>query len=158
AKQGRHRYFRLASPLVGRMLESIHAMAALEGPARHRPRSPADDAIRQARYCYDHLAGCLGVALADSLVERGCVEFGEDGGVVTAAGTAFLDAFGLDLAARTRRAFCRPCIDWSERRPHIAGAVGAGLAARCFALGWIARIRDTRAVKITPKGQAGLSQ
>ncbi len=158
AKQGRHRYFRLASPLVGRMLESINAMAAIEGPPRYRPRSPADDAVRQARYCYDHLAGRLGVALADALVEKGHVEFGDDGGVVTPSGTEFLTAFGLDLAAKTRRAFCRPCIDWSERRPHIAGAVGAGLAARCFDLGWIARIRDTRAVKITAKGRAGFGE
>lgn len=158
AKQGRHRYFRLASPLVGRMLEGINAMAALEGPPRHRPRSAADDALRQARYCYDHLAGRLGVALADAMVERGHVEFGDDGGVVTPAGTEFLTGFGLDLAARPRRAFCRPCIDWSERRPHIAGAVGAGLAARCFDLGWIARIRDTRAVAITAKGRAGLKE
>ncbi len=156
AKQGRHRYFRLASPLVGRMLESINAMAAIEGPPRHRPRSPADDALRHARYCYDHLAGRLGVALADALVERGHVEFGEDGGVVTPTGTEFLAGFGLDLAMRTRRAFCRPCIDWSERRAHIAGAVGAGLASRCFALGWLQRIRDTRALNVTAKGRNGL--
>jgi len=133
-------------------------MAALEGPPRHRPRSSADDALRRARYCYDHLAGRLGVALADALVARGHVEFGEDGGVVTPAGTKFLTGFGLDLAARPRRAFCRPCLDWSERRPHIAGAVGAGLAARCFDLGWIARIRDIRAVAITAKGRGGLHE
>ncbi|HEY7608674.1 MAG TPA: helix-turn-helix transcriptional regulator [Alphaproteobacteria bacterium] len=156
AQQGRHRYFRLASPLVSAMLESINAMAAIEGPPRHRPRSATDDAVRHARYCYDHLAGWLGVALADALVARGHVEFGEDGGVVTPSGTEFLTAFGLDLARRTRRAFCRPCIDWSERRPHIAGAVGAALASRCFELGWITRIRDTRAVTITAKGRAGL--
>jgi len=158
AKQGRHRYFRLASPLVGRMLESINAMASIEGPPRHRPRSPADDALRHARFCYDHLAGRLGVALADSLVELGHVEFGEDGGVVTAGGTDFFTGFGVDLAARPRRAFCRPCIDWSERRPHIAGAVGAALAARCFDLGWLARVRDTRAVSITTKGRGGLRE
>jgi len=158
AKQGRHRYFRLASPLVSRMLESINAVAAIEGPPRHRPRSAADDAIRAARYCYDHLAGRLGVGLADALVARGHVEFDEDGGLVTPAGTQFFAGFGVDLDQRTRRAFCRPCIDWSERRPHIAGAVGAALAARCFDLGWIQRIRDTRAVKITPKGQSGLRE
>jgi DNA-binding transcriptional ArsR family regulator len=158
AKQGRHRYFRLASPLVGRMLESINAMAALEGPPRHRPRSPADEALRRARYCYDHLAGRLGVGLADALIARGHVEFGEDGGVVTQAGAEFLARFGCDLAARARRAFCRPCLDWSERRPHIAGAVGAALAARCFDLGWIARMRDSRAVSITAKGRAGLRE
>jgi DNA-binding transcriptional ArsR family regulator len=98
-QQGRHRYFRLASPLVGRMLESINAMASLEGPPRHRPR-PADDALRRARFCYDHLAGRLGVALADALVARGHVEFGEDGGAVTPEGGEFLARFGLDLAPR----------------------------------------------------------
>lgn len=157
-KQGRHRYFRLASPLVSRMLESINAMAALEGPPRHRPRSPADAALRQARFCYDHLAGWLGVALADALVARGLVEFGEDGGAVTPAGMAFLAGFGLDLAAPPRRAFCRPCLDWSERRPHIAGAVGAALAQRCLALGWVSRQRDTRAIAITAKGRKGLAE
>lgn len=156
AKQGRHRYFRLASPLVGRMLESINAMASLEGPPRRRPHSPAEDGLRRARFCYDHLAGRLGVALADALVARGHVELGDDGGAVTPTGAEFLARFGLDLAAATRRAFCRPCLDWSERRPHIAGAVGAGLAARCLALGWIQRQRDTRAVGITAKGRAGL--
>lgn len=158
ARQGRHRYFRLASPLVGRMLESINAMASLEGPPRHRPYSPAEDALRRARFCYDHLAGRLGVDLADALVARGYVEFGEDGGAVTPEGAAFFARFGLDLAAKTRRAFCRPCLDWSERRPHIAGAVGAGLAERCLALGWIQRQRDTRAVSVTAKGRAGLRE
>jgi hypothetical protein len=100
----------------------------------------------------------LGVALADALVARGHIEFGDDGGAVTHAGGEFLTAFGLDLATRTRRAFCRPCLDWSERRPHIAGAVGAGLAQRCFDLGWLARIRDTRAVSVTAKGRNGLKE
>ncbi|MCW5772565.1 MAG: helix-turn-helix transcriptional regulator [Rhodospirillaceae bacterium] len=160
AQQGRHRYFRLASPLVSRMLESINAMAAIEGPPRHRRAGPADLALRRARYCYDHLAGWLGVTLADALIARGDIEFGEDGGVVTAAGERRMAGFGLDLAAlgKTRRAFCRPCIDWSERRPHIAGAVGAALAARCFDLGWLARIRDTRALAITAEGRAGLGE
>ncbi len=158
AKQGRHRYFRLASPLVGRMLESIGAMASLEGPPRHRPHSPSEDALRRARFCYDHLAGRLGVALADALVARGLVEFEEDGGALTPAGADFLDRFGVDLAAKTRRAFCRPCLDWSERRPHIAGTVGAALAARCFDLGWIQRQRDTRAVSVTAKGRSGLRE
>jgi DNA-binding transcriptional ArsR family regulator len=160
AKQGRHRYFRIASPMVARMLEAIDVLAAIEGPPRHRGPSPRDAVLRQARFCYDHLAGQLGVALADALVEKGHVLLGEDGGEVTEKGADFLGKFGLDLAAaaRARRAYCRPCIDWTERRPHLAGAVGAALATRCFALGWIARIRDTRAVKITPKGRAGLGE
>ena len=159
AKQGRHRYFGLASPLVGRMLESISAVAALEAPPRHRPRSAADDAVRRARTCYDHLAGRLAVALADRLIERRLVVLDADGGVVTPAGVRLLEGFGVDLpAARAkRRVFCRPCLDWSERRPHIAGAVGAALTTRCFELGWLARVPDSRAVTVSEAGRAGFA-
>lgn len=158
--QGRHRYFRLASPLVARMLESIDLVAALEAPPRHRPTGPRDEALRRARLCYDHLAGSLGVALADALIARGHVVLGDDGGEVTASGAKFLRDFGIDpqAAAKRRRAFCKPCLDWSERRPHIAGAVGAALARRCLEAGWIERIRDTRAVAVTGKGLRALRQ
>jgi DNA-binding transcriptional ArsR family regulator len=157
-KQGRHSYFRLASPLIGRMLEGIMAVAA-EGPPRYRPRWRGDEALRTARTCYDHLAGRLGVALADSLSARGHVVLGDDGGIVTASGQAFLSEFGIDVArvAQGKRAFCRPCLDWSERRPHLAGAVGAALAKRSFDLGWVTRLRDTRALAIPAKGRAGLA-
>jgi DNA-binding transcriptional ArsR family regulator len=159
-RQGRHRYYRVASPLVARMLESITLVAAIEAPPRHRPRSPRDDALRLARTCYDHLAGRLGVAIADALVARQAVVLSEDGGEVTADGTAFFaDSLGIDLAAiQRRRAFCRPCLDWSERRPHLAGAIGAALAERCFARGWIERLRDSRAVAITPRGRGVLRE
>ncbi len=159
AKQGRHSYYRLTSPLIGRMLEGIMAVAA-DGPPRYRPRWRGDDALRTARTCYDHLAGKLGVALADALVGRDQVVLSDDGGMVTPAGERFLLEFGVDVRAPgpARRAFCRPCLDWSERRAHLAGAVGAALAERCFALGWIARVRDTRAVAIPPKGRAGFAQ
>lgn len=154
-RQGRHRYFRLGSPLVGQMLESVMAVA---GPD---PRPPATwrggEALRSARTCYDHLAGRLGVALADALVDRGHVALSTDGGEVTPAGHAFLHAFGAEPAAG-KRVFCRPCLDWSERRPHIAGRLGAALACRCFDLGWIARQRDTRAVAITAAGRAGFAE
>jgi DNA-binding transcriptional ArsR family regulator len=154
-RQGRHRYYRVASPLVARMLESITLVSAIEAPPRRRPRSPGDDALRLARTCYDHLAGRLGVALADALVARGAVILSDDGGEVTQGGAAFLeDRLALDLAEiPRRRAFCRPCLDWSERRLHLAGALGAALAGRCFALGWIERIRDSRAVAITACGR-----
>jgi DNA-binding transcriptional ArsR family regulator len=159
-RQGRHRYYRVASPLVARMLESITLVSAIEAPPRHRPRSPGDDALRLARTCYDHLAGRLGVTLADALVGRGAVVLSDDGGEVTQEGAAFLeDRLALDLAAiPRRRAFCRPCLDWSERRLHLAGALGAALAGRCFALGWIERIRDSRAVAITAPGQDALKE
>ncbi len=155
-KQGRHRYYRLASPLVGRMLESIMAVAEA-GPARYRPHWKGGDALRTARTCYDHLAGRLAVALAEALVARGCVVLGEDGGEVTAAGMECLAELGIDLGAavKRRRAFCKPCLDWSERRPHLAGAVGAALATRAFELGWVERIKDTRAVAITEAGHHG---
>ena len=158
-KQGRHCYYRLASPLVGRMLESIMAVAA-DGPARYQPHWRGGDALRNARTCYDHLAGRLGVALADALVDREYVALSDDGGIVTPAGEEFLLGFGLELrqAGKRQRTFCRPCLDWSERRPHLAGVVGAGLAARCFELGWIARIRDTRALLVTADGRRGFAE
>ena len=156
-KQGRHRYYRLATPAVGRMIEGIMAVAA-DGPPRHSPPGKFDGALRDARTCYDHFAGRLGVGLADALVERGHVVLADEGGEVTAPGVDFLSAFGLDLAAtqQRRRAFCRPCLDWTERRPHLAGAVGAALAQRCFDLRWFERMRDSRALVITPAGRRGL--
>jgi DNA-binding transcriptional ArsR family regulator/predicted transcriptional regulator len=159
-KQGRHRYHRLGSPLIGRMLEGIMAVAAIEAPPRHRPRSARDDAMCFARTCYDHLAGRLGVALADALVERGLVQLDDDGGQVTTEGRHFLDDFGIeDAAAHARRnAFCRPCLDWSERRWHLGGRLGVDLARRCFDLGWIERRRDSRVVTLTPKGRRGFEE
>jgi DNA-binding transcriptional ArsR family regulator len=155
-REGRHAYYRLASPLIGRMLEGIMAVAA-DGPPRSRPHWRGDDALRTARTCYDHLAGRLGVAVSDALIERDHLVLAEDGGEVTPTGEEFLNSFGIDLQAtgRGRRTFCRPCLDWSERRFHLAGAVGAALAARCFDLNWLTRMRDTRAVVVTPNGRRG---
>ena len=153
-KQGRHRYFRLASPLVGQMLESVMAVA---GPEPRRTAWRGGDALRTARTCYDHLAGRLGVALADSLFDGDYVALSHDGGEVTDRGHAFLCDFGAEPAAG-KRVFCRPCLDWSERRPHIAGRLGAALASRCLELGWIARQRDSRAVTITAAGALGFAE
>jgi hypothetical protein len=155
---GRHRYFRLAGPHVAAMLEGVMAVAAASPPRCKAPRIPDD--MRGARMCYDHLAGKLGVALADALQARGFVAFGTDGGIVTNAGDMFFAELGIDIAAARngRRAFCRPCIDWSERRPHLAGAVGAALAQHLFDLNWIARMRDRRAVTVTPKGRLALAR
>lgn len=158
-RQGRHRYYRLASPLVGQMLEGIMAVAASVDATIPERRGTwrGGEALRTARTCYDHLAGRLGVALADSLCERGHVALTEDGGEVTDTGHRFLRMFGAEPEPG-RRAFCRPCLDWSERRPHIAGRLGAALACRCFELGWIARQRDTRAVAITEAGRNGFAE
>jgi DNA-binding transcriptional ArsR family regulator len=155
--QGRHRYYRLAGPHVGQMLESIMNVAIV-GPPRHQPRTRLDDALRNARTCYDHLAGKLGVALSDGLVAHDHVILGSEAGEVTEDGERFLTQIGVDLsqARARRRVFCRPCVDWTERRPHIGGAVGAALANRMFALKWIERMRDSRAVTVTPTGRREL--
>jgi DNA-binding transcriptional ArsR family regulator len=154
----RNRYYRIASPLVARMLEGIKAVAAIEVPPRYQPRSLQDDRLRHARTCYDHLAGHLGVAIADALAAKGCVVLSEDGGEVTESGLHFLSVFGAVLTSESgsRRIFCRPCLDWSERRYHVAGRVGAEILRCCLELGWIRRESDTRAVRITPAGQIGL--
>jgi DNA-binding transcriptional ArsR family regulator len=158
-KQGRHRYYRLAGPHVGHMLESIMNVA-LDGPPRFQPKSKLDEQMRHARTCYDHIAGVLGVGLAERLIEREFVILGDEAGEVTAEGADFLSKLGVDLtgARAKRRVFCRPCIDWTERRPHIGGAVGAALATRCFELKWIERVRDSRALAITPAGRRGLTE
>jgi DNA-binding transcriptional ArsR family regulator len=158
-KQGRHRYYRLAGSHVGQMLESIMSVA-LTGPPRFQPRSRLDEQLRQARTCYDHIAGVLGVKLADRLAERELIILGDEAGEVTPAGADFLAKLGVDLsgARARRRVFCRPCVDWTERRLHIGGAVGAALAGRLFDLKWIERVRDGRALIITPAGRRGLAQ
>lgn len=156
----RNRYYRIASPLVAKMLESIKAVAAIETPARHQPRSNQDEQLRMARTCYDHLAGRLGVAVADALVSKGYVVLADDGGEVTTSGAHFLTDFGMDLTSKlkAKRIFCRPCLDWSERRYHIAGHVGAELLRRFAELGWLERAPGSRAVRVTASGKTGLRE
>lgn len=160
-KQGRHRYHRLASPSVARMMESIMQVAADVQPAPRRPHTgPRDAALRAARTCYDHLAGHLGVALADAMTHAGQIELAADAGLLTDSGTALLTRIGIDIDALTprvsksgHRILCRPCLDWSERRPHLAGAVGAALCTHSLSKGWVRRLPGTRALTVTPKGQ-----
>jgi len=161
AKQGRHRYHRLASPGVAHMIEGIMQVASeLEPPRKHLSVGPRDAALRQARTCYDHLAGRLGVSLSDALTSAGYAELSDESGVITERGLAFLEHLGIDVSAmrertsmRSGRLLCRPCLDWSERRPHLAGVVGAALCAHSFAEGFVARIDGTRALQVTPKGR-----
>jgi DNA-binding transcriptional ArsR family regulator len=159
-KQGRHRYHRLASPAVAHMMESIMQVAALKPSARQLSTGPRDAVMRAARTCYDHLAGQLGVALTDAMVGKGYLELTPDAGLVTKPGVRFLASVGIDtgrLAARRGKGFgrvlCRPCLDWSERRPHLAGALGAAICEHCFDTGLLRRVKGTRALTITPKGQ-----
>ncbi|MFA6265948.1 MAG: helix-turn-helix transcriptional regulator [Pseudolabrys sp.] len=157
-KQGRHRYHRLASPAVAHMLESIMQVASDSAPRRKTiVTGPRDQALRDARTCYDHLAGYLGVALADSLIANRQIELNPDAGIVTPDGAALFDRLGIDVdpgkVAKTTRMLCRPCLDWSERRHHIGGGLGAALCAHCFEAGWIKRVDGTRAVSVTTRGR-----
>ena len=128
------------------------------GPSR-RATPRIDPALRAARTCYDHLAGRLGVGIAEALVTKGSIVLGEEAGEVTETGRTVLAEFGIavDSLARGRRLLCRPCLDWSERRPHLAGVLGAALCRRCEELGWVRRERGGRAVTVTAEGRRGLA-
>jgi len=155
---GRHRYFRLTSAKVAQMLESIGSVA-IDNRPRFRPLSRQAAQLRDARVCYDHLAGRLGVAIADAMIRRGYIVIEDEGGHLTDAGTRYLSELGIDLydpALQRRRHMCRACLDWTERRPHIGGAIGAALAERLLAMGWVARAKDSRAVTLTAAGERGL--
>lgn len=164
-RQGRHRYHRLASAGVARMLEGLMQHAAASDWSRRAPRTgPLDEALRQARTCYDHLAGRLGVAIADALIARGHVEIGDEAGLITEEGARFFAGIGIDLPATDKsgrlvgRPLCRVCLDWSERRPHLAGRLGAALCRHSFDAGWVRRINGSRAVSVTHKGRAMMAK
>jgi len=154
-RHGRHRYFRLADPSVARALEALAVIA----PARP-PRSLRDAArmegLKEARTCYDHLAGELGVALLDGLCRKRILDRRDSRLDVTAAGRKRLEELGVEIPS-SRRPLTRLCLDWSERRYHLAGALGAALAERLFELGWIERRKATRAVAVTARGREGLA-
>ena len=159
-QHGRHHYHSLASAEIARMLEGMQQVASTQN-IRHAGRTfrtgPRDAAMRLARGCYDHMAGLLAVNVADAMIARGHIEFEGDGGTVTGKGKLFLAGFGIDIAAtaQSKRVFCRPCLDWSERRFHLAGAVGAALMHRSLELKWVKRQDGTRALTITRAGQVG---
>jgi DNA-binding transcriptional ArsR family regulator len=157
-KQGRHRYFRLADPDVAEMLEKMMGVAARAGHLRTRP-GPSDPAIRKARVCYDHLAGEMGVLLFDGLVQQRFVAAGDEP-KLTKRGAEFADGFGIDLDAlsRERRPLCRTCLDWSMRRHHLAGGLGAALLQRFYDLDWAKRDRASRAVHFTATGERSLAR
>jgi len=153
-KQGRHKYFSLAGPDAGRLIESLMDFAADRGHLRHRP-GPKDEAMRKARICYDHLAGDLGVRMFDSLVSSGHLIFDDSRIALTHDGEHFLEDTGIDLAAlrTSRRPLCRCCLDWSERRDHLAGSLGAALFDMIIDKGWARRDRASRAIAFTPPGE-----
>ena len=154
---GRHRYYRLASAEVAHALEALLTIATPK-PVRSLRESDQLRAMRFARTCYDHLAGEIGVALTQKMIEQQLIEASGQDYVLNEAGRQKLLALGVEVEGKpkSKRRFARQCLDWSERRHHLAGSLGASLTKRLFELGWIERLPGGRAVRITPDGSAGL--
>lgn len=150
-KQGRHRYFRLSGPDVAEVLEGLMGLAQRTGTLRTRT-GPKDPALREARVCYDHLAGERGVALFDGLRHRGFLR-SPDGPDLTDAGQSFFAGLGFDLAhlRKGRRPLCRQCLDWSERRAHLGGALGAAVLSFVLERAWATR-EPGRVVRFSAEG------
>ncbi|MFN3832073.1 MAG: ArsR/SmtB family transcription factor [Allorhizobium sp.] len=153
-KQGRHRYYALADLQVGAMIESLMSFSATRGHLRHRI-GPKEPDLRKARICYDHLAGDYGVRMLDSLVEQGAIRAEDEALTLTAAGETMLEARGLDIASlkAKRRPLCRACLDWSERRTHMAGSLGAALLTHFLDRGLARRVEESRIIRFSPEGE-----
>jgi DNA-binding transcriptional ArsR family regulator len=155
-QRGRERHYRLAGPRVAEVIEAMLTIAPdrAAGSLRESTRGAA---LRGARTCYDHLAGELGVALTDSLERQHLIETGDGSFALTAAGERRLEGLGIGVGPlrQERRAFTRPCLDWTERRPHLAGAVGAAIAEHALAEQWVTRVPGTRALRVTDVGRRG---
>lgn len=152
-KQGRHRYFALASGDVAQVLEGLMALATVSGHLRSRP-GPRDPALRRARVCYNHLAGEAGTQHYDALIGAGYITVAGDDLTLTEHGAARIRSFGIDVDAltRARAPVCRACLDWSERRTHLAGSLGRALLARIEDLGWARRAEATRVLEFSAAG------
>ena len=154
-RDGRCRYYKLAGPRVANALEALGAISTVH-PAAKYVHSKADDTLLLARSCYDHLAGRVGVALTETMQkQRVIVAEGDRDFRVTTKGAEWLSEMGINMEPlrHGKRAFARQCLDWTERRPHIAGALGAALMQHFLAEGWLARMRESRALRVTQKGQ-----
>ena len=153
-KQGRHRYFALADGHVGTMIESLMSFSATRGHLRHRT-GPKEPELRKARICYDHLAGDYGVRMLDSLRIMGAIVGEEEHPLLTPAGEALVCDNGIDLASlkAQRRPLCRACLDWSERRTHLAGTLGAALLSHFLDGGLARRVEQSRIIRFSPEGE-----
>jgi DNA-binding transcriptional ArsR family regulator len=159
-RQGRHKYLALAGPRIARLVETMMTLAGTPSAEQSRTFGPRDPALREARLCYNHLAGALGVRIYQSLTARGALALGPEGLVLTDAGRAFCLDFGLaapDLAP-ARTPLCRDCLDWSERQSHLAGRLGRLLLSQMETQGWLQRREGTRALAVTPAGRRALDR
>lgn len=157
-RQGRHRYVKLAGPDTAELIEGLAALAPRRTEVANSLSAVSKrDAFARARTCYDHLAGKLGVALADAMTERGLIDW-SDGIALTPEGEAWLENLGVEVEVRRGRPALRSCLDVTERRPHLAGAVGAALCSHALQQGWVRHIPGGRALKVNGAVQAfGLS-
>ena len=158
-KQGRHKYFTLADADVAGLIEALMGVSASRGFNRIKP-GPKDTAMREARVCYNHLAGRYGVEMFQSLLSRDFIKE-EDGDVIlTAEGSDFASKFGVEVATlqKARAVLCRSCLDWSERRSHLAGSLGRAFLSEMENKGWMKRDLNSRALTITSSGKAGFAQ
>ena len=152
-RQGRHRYVSLAGPEVAETLEALMGLAAGQGRLRTRT-GPSEPALRQARSCYKHLAGEMGVVLYEALVADGTLQLSGDGVDVSGRGRTRLEDLGIDFGTFShRQPLARTCLDWSMRRPHLGGALARGLLARFYDLGWAKPAAEGRAVVFNPAGR-----
>ncbi|WP_328441419.1 helix-turn-helix domain-containing protein [Streptomyces sp. NBC_00444] len=158
-RQGRHRYVRLADPQVAQLLEDLAAQVTPDAAARPRSlrESTTGSAMARGRTCYDHFAGRLGITLTDALTERGLLSQ-DTGFALTEAGLRWFDSVGIGLERKGRRPLARGCLDWTERRSHLAGVAGAALCRHALDAGWCVRIGSERAVKVTPSGERVLGE
>jgi DNA-binding transcriptional ArsR family regulator len=158
-RQGRHRYVRLADARVAQLVEDLAAQVSPNAAVRPRnlPESSAGSAMARGRTCYDHLAGRLGIAVTDALTVRGLLRQ-DTGFALTDAGLRWFDAAGITLDRKGRRPLARACLDWTERRPHLAGVAGAALCRHALDTGWCVRIGSERAVKVTAAGEQALAE
>lgn len=156
-QQGRQRYFRLAGGEVAELLESLMGLAARSAPSRPL-FGPRDPALRKARVCYDHLAGELGVSMYEEMLRHGRLERIDGAPRLTDQGGAWLARIGIDVrhAAGRKRAFCRACLDWSERRHHLAGWLGAALLQHILDMGWAQREKESRTILFSTEGEKSL--
>ncbi|MEV5445452.1 helix-turn-helix domain-containing protein [Streptomyces sp. NPDC052644] len=158
-RQGRHRYVRLADVRAAQLVEDLAAYAApgAGSPPRTLREAGARSAMARGRTCYDHLAGRLGTAITDAMTARGLL--GQDAGfALTDGGLRWFRDLGVELAAGGRRPLARGCLDWTERRPHLAGAAGAALCRHALDAGWCVRVGTERAVKVTAAGERALGE
>jgi DNA-binding transcriptional ArsR family regulator len=156
-QQGRHRYFRLAGPQVAELLETLMGLA-VSGEGVNLVTGPRDPALRKARVCYDHLAGELGVWVYEQMLQAGIFQLHSGGLQLTEYGRVWFQQLGIDTdeVASSKRSFCRGCLDWSERKDHLAGALGAAFLNRIEALGWAKRAENSRAIVFSAKGEKAI--